>query len=239
MIKFLKSYIKKIIKGNQPKPAVAFTTEEEYYEYLFTKNQVWSKPQPNNDEKLRWETIKLFVETGLKANNSSEGVTILDLGCGRGWLSNLLSQYGKVTGIEPVKAVVEYAQKMFPNIEFLTGTSKTLLENKTGYFDFVVSSEVLEHVPDEQKDNFIEDISNLLKNDGFLILTTPRKEAQEEWNNYVNNGQPIEEWISEGKLEALVTKNHFKKISLKRASMRVNPNSPEIEIYQLWLFQKC
>jgi 2-polyprenyl-3-methyl-5-hydroxy-6-metoxy-1,4-benzoquinol methylase len=235
-MKFLKTLKRKIksFLHKESKPQ----SEGEYYEQLFTKDQKWSKPDPNNDENMRWDVIKTFVETGIKTIDKENDITILDLGCGRGWLSNLLSSYGNVTGIEPVKPVIEHAKKLFPNINFLVGTSKMILDTKTNNFDFVISSEVIEHIPDDEKDNFIEDIAKLLKKDGFLILTTPRKEALKEWNKYTATNQPIEEWISETELEELVTKNYFKSRELKRISMIPKANLPAIEIYQLWLFQK-
>lgn len=235
-MKFLKK-IKKLLHNSSKKIAKP-QSEEEYYEQLFTKDQKWSKSEPNNDEKLRWEIIKTFVEKGIQSYDNKKNITILDLGCGRGWLSNLLSSYGKVTGIEPVKPVINHAKKLFPTIEFLVGTSKTILDSKRNSFDFVVSSEVIEHIPDDEKDSFIEDIAELLKKDGFLILTTPRKEAQKEWNQYTATNQPIEEWISETELETLVTKKYFKSLEVKRIPMIPKANLPGIEIYQLWLFQK-
>ena len=137
-----------------------------------------------------------------------------------------------------MKPVIEYAEKLFPEINFLVGNSKTILKNNRNTFNFVVSSEVIEHVPDVEKANFIDDIANLLKPDGFLVLTTPRKEAQKEWNKFLSSSQPIEEWISETELENLVTKKHFKTIEMKRIPITLMENIPQIEVYQLWLFQK-
>lgn len=228
--------IKNIIKSFFNKNKVQ--SEEEYYEELFTKNPKWNKSEPNNEEILRWEIMKRFVEI-VKDRNSVEHFKILDLGCGRGWLTNLLSSYGEVKGIEPVKPVVEYAKKMFPNISFECGTTKDLFSlNKIQKFDLIVSSEVIEHIPDTGKEGFIKDINLLLNEKGFLILTTPRQEAQKEWVKYINPNQPIEEWISETTLKELVEKQSFKAIQIERFSVKPNENAPEIEIYQVWLFQK-
>ena len=235
-MKFLK-LLKKVlnrISAKQTKPL----SEEAYYESLFTQNPTWSKPEPNHDEKLRWNVIKGFVETGIQSIDKSNPIDLLDLGCGRGWLTNLLSAYGNVTGIEPVKAVVHHAQKMFPHITFIPGTSKTILETHKNSYDFVISSEVIEHVPTDEKDAFIQEIAALLKKNGFLILTTPRKEAQVEWNQHTATDQPIEEWISEAELEALLVNNHFKELQLERVAMVPKKDLPPIAIYQIWLFQK-
>ena len=154
----LLNFIKKISKNNSSEIVIQ-QSEEEYYEQLFTKNLKWSSPNPNYEEELRWEIIKIFVEKGITSLKGNEPVSILDLGCGRGWLTNLLSKYGTTTGIEPVKPVVEYAEKLFPEINFLVGNSKTILKNNRNTFNFVVSSEVIEHVPDVEKANFIDDIA--------------------------------------------------------------------------------
>jgi len=105
-------------------------------------------------------------------------------------------------------------------------------------FDTILYIDVIEHIEDDHKNNFIKEISLLLKNNAFLLITTPRKDAQAEWLQYSSPGQPIEEWIDEKSLQALVEQNGFQKILLERASISPNRNSPEIEIYQLWLFKK-
>ena len=217
-------------------------TESDYYEQMFVKNPFWNKPNPNVEEQLRWDIIKGFVEF-VKENyysSTTQKFTILDLGCGRGWLTFLLSKYGDIVGIEPVKPVLQYAKKMFPTIKFLCGTTKDLIQVNKEFktYDLIVSSEVIEHIPDDKKGNFIEDISQLLNNKGFLILTTPRKDAQEEWNSYMQPDQPIEDWISEKDLENLVIQKGFITHKMDRFAIPPVDGAPEIEIYQLWLFQK-
>jgi hypothetical protein len=66
----------------------------------------------------------------------------------------------------------------------------------------------------------------------------PVLEVQKEWNKFLSSSQPIEEWISETELENLVTKKHFKTIEMKRIPITLMENIPQIEVYQLWLFQK-
>lgn len=48
------------------------------------------------------------------------GLRVLDLGCGAGWLSHQLSEAGaKVLGIDGAAALVKAAQAAYPDIEFL------------------------------------------------------------------------------------------------------------------------
>jgi 2-polyprenyl-3-methyl-5-hydroxy-6-metoxy-1,4-benzoquinol methylase len=208
--------------------------ETEYYKKMFVENSYWNTTEPNEEEKIRWEIIEDFLQY-LKSKDNS----ILDLGCGRGWLTNLLTSYGYVTGVEPIKPVVEYAKKIFPEINFICGTTKDLLKKREHKkFDLVVSSEVIEHIPNGYKSEFIDDIFKLLKSEGYLIITTPRKEVQKEWVLYTNPNQPVEDWISESELEKLVSQRGFKKIKVERFSISPKKDAPKIEIYQLWLFQK-
>lgn len=210
--------------------------ETEYYKDLFIKNNHWNGKNPNEEEEKRWDIIKEFIEE-LKFEKNN--LQILDLGCGRGWLSNLLMNYGNVTAVEPITPVAKHAKALFPKLNVSSGTSETLLKTgKKNTFDLIVSSEVIEHIPDNKKGNFIKNISLLLRANGYLIITTPRKDVEEEWLKYSAPDQPIEDWINEQDLENLINNEGFETLSLKRFPIKPNSNAPEIEVYQLWLFQK-
>jgi 2-polyprenyl-3-methyl-5-hydroxy-6-metoxy-1,4-benzoquinol methylase len=230
-----KKKLKRILKKE-----VAYT-EEEYYEKFFIENKEWNTAWPNYDENSRWAIIEKFlfyIEGYNSANSSNEKNNILDVGCGRGWLSNLLREYGNVIGIEPVRSVVEYGKQLFPDLDLRVGVSQDLLNKYTSHFDIVVCSEVIEHIPDEQKFSFLNNLKTLLKTNGFLILTTPRKDAEIEWKKYGDPSQPVEDWLLEETIAKLFIQTGFQKLLLKRLSMSPVKKAPSIEIYQLWLAQK-
>ncbi|MDR6940418.1 class I SAM-dependent methyltransferase [Mucilaginibacter pocheonensis] len=234
MISRIKTAIKKILKHK--------VSDDEFYTDLFIHNAAWNSAAPNEEERLRWATIESFILQikDLRAlSNDNSIMEILDLGCGRGWLSNLLSNYGNVTGIEPVQSVVEYANKLFQQLTIKKGTIEDIIaEGKTEYYDLVVCSEVVEHIPDNNKVHFINKINAAIKRKGFLIITTPRKDAEPEWKKYSDPNQPVEDWLTEKSLEELLVAASFKTLSLKRFSIPPVKNAPPIEIYQLWLAQK-
>lgn len=210
-------------------------SEKQYYTNLFTKNPAWSNPEPNGEELLRWGTLEGLLASIPERSN----LQILDLGCGRGWLSNLLTKYGEVTAIEPVQNVVNHGRKLFPHLDIKCGTSKDLI--KDGYeskFDLIVSSEVIEHIPDKSKATFVGDIFKLLKPTGYTIITTPRKDVEPEWNKYTAANQPVEDWLSEQQLKTLFQEGSFEAIDMKRFGIPPAEGAPIIDIYQLWLFQK-
>ncbi|WP_183563789.1 class I SAM-dependent methyltransferase [Mucilaginibacter sp. SP1R1] len=233
--------LKNVTNTNEDVVDIIEPTEEEYYTRLFTQSADWNKPTPNYEEQLRWVIIENFMYYikgyNTHANNKTKA-KLLDLGCGRGWLSNLLSDYGDVTGIEPIKPVIQYAQTLFQDLNLICGTTKDLLaDGKIACYDIIVCSEVIEHIPDDKKSEFLNEIKTLLKKNGFLIVTTPRKDAEEEWRKYSTPGQPVEDWLSEASLEALFKQASFGTHSMQRFSIPPAENAPEVEIYQLWLVQ--
>lgn len=214
--------------------------EGQFYTDLFINNTDWNTKGPNYEEELRWQIIEEFLQHAISLDGklSNKKMQILDIGCGRGWLSNLLSGYGKVLGIEPVKNVARYAKQLFPSLDIRTGTTKSILSTHANVFDLVVCSEVIEHIPGSQKNDFVTDLSLLSKNKAFLVITTPRKDAEAEWKKYQDPGQPVEEWMLESEVENLFSNAGWAPLQHKRFSIRPGEKAPEVEIYQLWLFQK-
>lgn len=217
-------------------------SEDDYYSRLFISNPSWNKVEPNGDEQIRWNAIEKFIfylRGFKKANGENSNLNILDLGCGRGWMVNLLSSHGNAQGIEPVKAVADFGSDLFPHLKIEAGTSKDLIQrgDKEKYH-LVVCSEVIEHILDENKVDFVADVKTLLKDQGFLIITTPRKDIQDEWMKYSKPGQPVEDWIDEKSLQNLLEGQGFITHLLERCLMKPKKDAPELEIYQVWLFQK-
>lgn len=194
-------------------------SEDQYYEDLFVKDPMWNSHQPNVDEQSRWVCIESF----LKKHFDSEGdKTILDVGCGRGWMTALLSNYGKVMGIEPVVPVVEHAKKLFPTLTFKPLKPSGMPPGVA--YDLVASSEVIEHVQDKR--SFLAELFRLVKPGGMLIITTPRGELYEEWSRkFGKPNQPIEEWIHTADLLGLLREIGFVILESTTAY--------EISIYQI------
>lgn len=187
------------------------STEKFYAE--FWSSEEWGGATPNGDEKLRLRAILEFIET-IPASSARE---ILDVGCGRGWLSSQLRRHGNVLGIDPTKAAVEAAQKLFPGITFEAETAEGLISRGYGeHFDLIVSSEVIEHVPREEQGNFLRHIASLAKPGARVILTTPRGELWERWLATEPKQQPVEAWLTERQLKGLASSAGLKVIGSKR-----------------------
>ena len=92
-----------------------------------------------------------------------ERPSILDFGCGTGWLIEILDQFGDAQGVD---LAPETARGRYPHLRFHDAHSMP-----DGPFDIVVSQEVIEHI-DNQK-AYGETASRVLRTGGYLILTTP------------------------------------------------------------------
>lgn len=103
-----------------------------------------------------------------------DGLTILDIGCGGGLISEPLARMGaKVTGIDPGQLNIAIAQSHAEEsklaIDYRTTTVEELSE--TGItFDAVVCLEVVEHVPDVAA--FVTACSALVRPGGALVFST-------------------------------------------------------------------
>jgi SAM-dependent methyltransferase len=94
---------------------------------------------------------------------------MLDLGCGTGWLTAILAQFGPTTGVELSPLAINRAREQYPDIEFLSGDFFTVPLPR-GTFDVVVSCQVMEHVDVPQR--FVDLVAEVLKPDGHLLLVT-------------------------------------------------------------------
>ena len=181
---------------------------DDFYTEFFTKTGDSISRYPNPDEVRRAnQVLSCVTEIATRHDEQFDRpIRILDMGCGRGWLTFMLEMYGEVMGVEPVHTVVKYARKLYPDIEFIEGTSQTLLENDyAGYFDIIVSSEVIEHVPYPEQQQFMRDLGTLLRDGGDIVMTTPRGEIYDEWmtQEWVI-AQPVEDWVTESRFDTLI-----------------------------------
>lgn len=97
---------------------------------------------------------------------------VLDIGCWDGKkVLELSNKCKEIYGIDINKERLKNADKRVKNNLFFGDVTKSIPIKKN--FDWIILSEVLEHL--EEDDKALENISNSLKKGGKLILSTPRK----------------------------------------------------------------
>jgi len=131
---------------------------------------------------------------------------ILEVGCGTGWLSAQLRPFGEVTGVDLSPAAIEQAQVRAPDVKFIAGDFASM--KLDGPFSFVVSADVIAHVPDQAQ--FVEQIADLMPVGGVFVLMTQNAFV---WNRS-SNLQPqgagqIRKWSTRRKLAGLL-RRHFR-----------------------------
>ncbi len=125
---------------------------------------------------IRIEYIKknIINDFDISANHEPlKGISILDIGCGGGLLSEPLARLGAdVVGIDASKKNIDVAKhhlkKSNLKIEYYDKSPENFSYKKK--FDVILNMEIVEHV--ENVDEFINQSSKFLKNNGIMFIAT-------------------------------------------------------------------
>ncbi|MBL1142241.1 MAG: class I SAM-dependent methyltransferase [Proteobacteria bacterium] len=99
------------------------------------------------------------------------GKKTLDFGCGGGFVAHALSYVAKSSsGIDISENAVAYASMRFKRANYACMDFIQLLKTDDNY-DFVYSSEVIEHVSDINL--YMKTLARLVKKGGYAYITTP------------------------------------------------------------------
>ena len=106
------------------------------------------------------------------ARDYVHGKDVLDIACGEGYGSHILSGVAaSVTGVDISPEVIEHARKRYGDkIAFNLG-SCTTIPLSSGSVDVVVSYETLEHITEH--DAMLKEVRRVLRPGGTLIISTP------------------------------------------------------------------
>ena len=110
-----------------------------------------------------------------KAPRPFEGLTLLDIGCGGGLLSEPMTRLGfKVTGVDAAErnigAARAHAEAQGLEIDYRASTAEALKAQGAGPFDVVLNMEVIEHVADPAA--FLIDTASLVAPGGMMVVAT-------------------------------------------------------------------
>jgi len=117
-----------------------------------------------------------FIAAQIEEHRHAKGrkLQILDVGCGTGiWLTiPLAACIGEVRGIDIDPKAIAFAQEEAARRGLRAIFECVPLESvQDGWFDVIICSEVLEHIP--AYDNFFALLVKKLRTDGLLIITVP------------------------------------------------------------------
>src|SRR3989338_11293002 len=100
-----------------------------------------------------------------------KGDSVLDIGCGNGFLLGLLSKSRKVYGIEPNNDLIKLAKEINPKLIVYKGFAEEIDKLITNKLDSVLMIDVLEHIENDIIQ--IQKIHNHLNEDGQFIIVVP------------------------------------------------------------------
>jgi 2-polyprenyl-3-methyl-5-hydroxy-6-metoxy-1,4-benzoquinol methylase len=151
--------------GNLQRSEVRLLGETDYYE---TKYNFYSRPGADIFDKSRYVSMAEWI---IKSIGSFKPRTILDAGCGRGWMLNAMSEYFPDTilnGIEPSIKDSSIARSL--GYDVITGKVDHSLKMKNKY-DLIYSTNVIEHTINPKE--FLESLSFTLAENGIIVIICP------------------------------------------------------------------
>lgn len=121
-----------------------------------------------HDERRVHEYIISRVPKGIK--------TILDVGCGKGWVAkNFLPRGISVHSLDVSTSNPMNAKRLYPSDNhFGIAADSFHLPFSNESFDVVIASEIIEHVVNPAE--FVKELFRVVKKGGKLLVTTPYKE---------------------------------------------------------------
>lgn len=149
---------------------------QEYYEKKYYQEGCGSYEITYSEEEIIYFKLKasLIHSEIMKLSQASGGGTLLDVGCGEGWVMDKFFQSGNtVTGLDFSRFALE---KFHPHLLpfFEQGNIYDILKEKSRQqitFDVIVCANVLEHVVDPA--GLLSIVRNLMHSYSLLVLIVP------------------------------------------------------------------
>ncbi|GAB4247534.1 MAG: hypothetical protein Tsb0034_26780 [Ekhidna sp.] len=143
--------------------------------------------------------IDRAVRAGLRRYHS-----VLEVGCGIGTLTGLLSGYlkkGSLMATDISDESIEIAKERlsdYKNTQFLVSDMSDF--DKKGAFDFIILPDVLEHIPVEQHHQLFSNLSKALKEKGKILINIPHP----KYIDYLHENEPEKLQIVDQALSAAI-----------------------------------
>lgn len=161
-------------------------------------------------------------------------LTVLDVGCGTGYVTNQLAVLGhNIIGIDNRNDRITVAREIYPKVHFEVYSAYDDLRDLVKEADAVIATEVIEHLFQPQA--FLQNAFNVLRPGGYLILTTP-------YHGYLKNLalSLFDSWDRHFDIEG--TGGHIKFFSMKVLTKMLNDTGYKNIIYhnagrRIWLWR--
>ena len=139
---------------------------------------------------------------------------VLDIACGEGYGSHLLSQTAaRVVGVDVDPETIQHASTTYrrKNLEFCLGDCAGIPIDGQHVFDVVVSFETMEHLSPTPQIAFLREVKRLLNPDGVFLVSSPNKRLYSAASGTENPFHRQEYDVEELRL---LLQNHFQHVRL-------------------------
>lgn len=130
--------------------------------------------------------------------------SLIDIGCGDGrFLRELAKKYPEteMLGVDYSQRAIDFANAMNPNISY---ECRDIVEDELlKKYDVVTLIEVLEHIPPDNLQNFVDATVDMIRNNGKIILTVPHKNKSVQKKHYQHFNQELLTRIFENQFNRL------------------------------------
>src|SRR6185369_7057776 len=127
----------------------------------------WIHQEVLEDFSYKWPVIKKVIPVNKK-------IRILDFGCGKGKIFGellMLNPQAEIIGVDVSRKALDFTKKKFPKQKFYKISDGDKLPFQTNSFDFIIASDVLEHVYDTE--NVFSELARILKKNGKILISVP------------------------------------------------------------------
>ena len=128
-----------------------------------------------------------------------DGLSLLDIGCGGGLLSEPMTRLGaRVTGVDAsarnIAVASLHAERQGLAVDYRQGTAEAVADSGA-QFDVVMALEIVEHVSDV--DLFLRSCGQMVKPGGLLFLSTLNRTAK-AWALAIAGAEYVLGWLPRG-----------------------------------------
>ena len=173
------------------------------------------KAEPRNEE----DHVDRYNYVAPFAN----GKRVLDVACGTGFGTQILAQAGAATvhGVDIDAPAIEYAKQNHQeaSVTYVVGSAGELPFSENS-FEQIVSFETIEHLPDDVRSDYLDEMSRVLVAEGTLYISTPNKRITTPWKETPNNPFHVLEY-TESALMAELEEHGFRPV--KKWGQRMVP----------------
>ncbi|MBX4212386.1 class I SAM-dependent methyltransferase [Candidatus Pacearchaeota archaeon] len=140
-------------------------TRFKYSRKFYEKDKEYFESLEEKQSKEHW--FKDYFSKVLEYSNKED--IILECGCGTGITTSILHQKRpRIIGTDFSESYIRQAKKRG---NYFKRMDVTNIRFKDSEFDLVCSADMIEHVP--RLENALEEMTRVLKNNGYLVLQTP------------------------------------------------------------------